>query len=98
MKQLNLSQRLFQLRTKRQLPSQELAKVLGVEPPMYSKMEHGTRNVKLCHLQVLADYYNIEFGELYTLWVADKLMTIAENLPDEIFEEAVKVVMSNKEE
>ena len=85
-KQTKLSERLYQLRTERRIPSQELAKILGVEPPMYIKIERGTRNVKIEYLQKIADFYQIDYNELHSLWAADKLNEVAQELPNEVFE------------
>ena len=41
MKQTRLADKLYMLRVERRISSRELAKVIGVEPPMYSRIEHG---------------------------------------------------------
>ncbi|MBR8769880.1 helix-turn-helix domain-containing protein [Porphyromonas levii] len=91
-KQSRLSDRLYQLRTERRIPSQDVAKALGVEPPMYSRMERGTRNIKIEHLQKIAEFYQINCTELHSLWVADKLAEFTQDMPDEVLEQAVAIV------
>lgn len=87
-----LADKLFQLRTERRIPSYELAKAIGVEPPMYSRMEHGSRSVKFKHLQKIADFYEIECRDLEILWAADKLTDISHSVSKDVFESALQVV------
>ena len=94
-KQSRLSDKLYQLRTERRIPSQVVAKALGVEPPMYSRMERGTRNIRLEHLRKIAAFYQIDCNELHSLWVADKLADFTQDMADGVLEQAVSIV--NKE-
>ena len=87
-----LLERLYQLRTERQIPSQDLAKALGVEPPMYSRMERGSRNIKMEHLKKIAEFYHVDCDALHALWVADKLREFAQGLPQEVFEQAISIL------
>lgn len=59
---MKLSEKLYQLRTERYISFQKLAMLLSVDPPMYSKIERRTRNVKIEHLQKIADFYQIEYN------------------------------------
>ena len=92
MREKKLLERLYQLRTERQIPSQDLAKILGVEPPMYSRMERGSRNIKVEHLKKIAEFYHVDCDELHVLWVADKLSEFAQGLPQEVFEQAISIL------
>lgn len=92
MKEKKLLERLYQLRTERQIPSQDLAKALGVEPPMYSRMERGSRNIKVEHLKKIAEFYQVDCDKLHALWVADKLSEFAQGLPQEVFEQAISIL------
>lgn len=96
MREKKLPERLYQLRTERCIPSQDLAKSLGVEPPMYSRMERGTRNIKIEHLQKIAEFYQIDCNELHSLWVADKLCEFTQDLPDEVLEQAISIVNAER--
>ena len=95
MKQTRLADKLYMLRVERRISSRELAKVIGVEPPMYSRIEHGSRSVRYDHLQKIADYYKMEASELQTLWVADKLEDVAQGVSYEVLETAFKMVADN---
>ncbi|KXB33689.1 DNA-binding helix-turn-helix protein [Bacteroidales bacterium KA00251] len=92
MREKKLLERLYKLRTERQIPSQELARILGVEPPMYSRMERGSRNIKVEHLKKIAEFYHVDCDELHALWVADKLSEFAQGLPQEVFEQAISIL------
>lgn len=92
MREKKLLERLHQLRTERQIPSQDLARILGVEPPMYSRMERGSRNIKMEHLKKIAEFYQVDCDELHALWVADKLSEFAQGLPQEVFEQAISIL------
>lgn len=92
MREKKLLGRLYQLRTERHIASLELAKLLGVEPPMYSRMERGTRNIKFEHLQKIAEFYQTDCDELHALWLADKLSELTQDLPDEILEQAILIL------
>lgn len=95
-KQSRLSDRLYQLRTERRIPSQDVAKALGVEPPMYSRIERGTRNIKIEHLKKIAEFYQIDCNELHSLWVADKLAEVTQDMPDEVLEQAVAILNTER--
>lgn len=92
-KEKKLPERLYQLRTERRIPSQDLAKALGVEPPMYSRMERGTRNMKMEYLPKIAEFYQIDCNELHALWVADKLSEFTQGMRDEVLEQAISIVL-----
>ncbi len=92
MREKKLLYRLYQLRTERQIPSQDLSKALGRVPPMCSRMERGARNIKMEHLEKIAEFYQVYCDELHTLWVADKLSEFAQGLPQEVFEQAISIL------
>ena len=87
-----LQERLLRLRTERQIPSQDLAKALGVEPPMYSRMERGTRNIKEEHLRKIADFYQVDCDELHALWIADKFCKLAQGMPHKVLGQAISIL------
>ena len=97
MSEKKLLERLYQLRTERQILSQDLAKALGVEPPMYSRMERGSRNIRVEHLKKIAEFYNVDCDELHALWVADKLSEFAQGLPQKVFKQAISILNSERD-
>ena len=95
MKQTRLADKLYILRVERRIYSRELAKVIEVEPPMYSRIEYGSRSVRYYHLQKIADYYKMEASELQTLWMADKLEDVAQGISSDVLEKALEMVADN---
>lgn len=92
MREQKLQERLLQLRTERQIPSQDLAKALGVEPPMYSRMERGSRSIKEEHLRKIADFYQVDCDELHALWIADKFCKLAQGMPHKVLGQAISIL------
>ena len=91
-KTTKLADKLYLLRAERRLQSKDVASVIGVEPPMYSRIEKGERNIKPEQLQKLAEFYQIDIEELHALWLADKVAT---GMPAEVTKKAISIV--NKE-
>ncbi len=50
--------RLMDLRQDRDLQQAEIAALLHTTQPQYSRYERGDRNLPLCHLITLAQFYN----------------------------------------
>lgn len=67
-------ERLKQLRDERNIPQRELAYLLNVDTPMYSRLERGERKVKRVQVEALANFYNDK--DLLTLWAADKVYDV----------------------
>ncbi|MFJ1434507.1 helix-turn-helix domain-containing protein [Capnocytophaga canimorsus] len=95
-KQTKLSERLYKLRTEKRIPSQDVAKILGVAPPMYSKMERGNRNIKLDYLPILASLYQIECKELQSLWIVDKITELMQMFSKEAVDSALSIVTNER--
>ena len=95
-KQTKLSEQLYKLRTEKRIPSQDVAKILGVAPPMYSKMERGSRNIKLDYLPILASLYKIECKELQSLWIVDKITELMQMFSKEAVDSALSIVTNER--
>lgn len=54
-----------QLREEQGLLQRQLAAVLGVDVPMFSKIERGDRRVKCEHVVILAQWLNANENELH---------------------------------
>ncbi len=67
-------ERLKQLREDRNIPQRELAYLLNIDTPMYSRLERGERKVKREQVLALGKFYNDE--SLLTLWAADKIYNV----------------------
>ena len=67
------------LREKKGLVLRQLAALLEIDTATMSKIERGDRPARKSHLIILADNLNIDYKELHTLWLADKVYNIIED-------------------
>lgn len=63
--------RLKQLREARNIPQRELAYLLNIDTPMYSRLERGERKLKREQVVALADFH--KDNSLLNLWAAEKV-------------------------
>jgi transcriptional regulator with XRE-family HTH domain len=66
--------RIRELREEKQLLQRQLAAVLEIDTPMYSKIERGDRRAKRKQVLILAELLQADSTELLTLWVADQVI------------------------
>ena len=52
----------------------QLAALLEIDTPMFSKIERGDRRVKREHVIKFAEYLHQDEKEMLTLWLADKVL------------------------
>ena len=71
--------RIKELREARGLLQRQLAVALGVDVPMFSKIERGDRRAKRKHVVILAQQLNVSEEELLSLWLADKIIDAIDN-------------------
>ena len=74
----------------------QLASLLEIDTPMFSKIERGDRRAKRTQVIQIANYFNIDEKELLTLWVADKVLDAVED-EEELKSDAIKVAQSSIE-
>ena len=86
-----LGKRIKELRETRGLLQRQLAEVLGVDVPMFSKIERGDRRAKREHVLILAQELNADVHELLSLWLSDKIID-AINDDNEVCDNALNVV------
>jgi transcriptional regulator with XRE-family HTH domain len=85
-----LGKRIRELREEKGLLQRQLAAVLEVDTPMYSKIERGERRAKKDQVLKLAELFNTDKDELLTLWLAGQIYDLVK---DEIhINEAFKMV------
>lgn len=70
-----LGERIRELRAEHGVLQRQLAALLEIDTPMFSKIERGDRRAKRTQVIQLAEYFNIDKNELLTLWLAAKYMT-----------------------
>lgn len=68
-----------ELRDEQGLLQRQLAALLEIDTPMFSKIERGNRYAKRTQVIQLAEYFKIDKNELLTLWLADKILDVVEN-------------------
>ena len=64
------------------LTQKQLAEAIGVDVPMYSRIERGLRPIKEEQVSILANQLGENEATLRNLWVADKVSFILENESD----------------
>ena len=85
-----LGKRIKELRDENGVLQRQLAALLEIDTPMFSKIERGDRRAKRTQVVQLANYFNVDEKELLTLWVADKVLDALED-EDEFKHDAIKV-------
>lgn len=88
-----LGKKIRELRDENGVLQRQLAVLLEIDTPMFSKIERGDRRAKRMQVIQLANYFHVDEKELLTLWVADKVLDAIENEDeDELKQAAIKVV------
>ena len=77
-----LGQKIKELRLENGVRQRQLASLLEIDTPMYSKIERGDRRAKRTQVIQIANYFNVDENELLTLWVADKVLDAVEDEED----------------
>ena len=86
-----LGNKIKELRENQGLLQRQLATIIGVDVPMFSKIERGDRRAKREHVVILAQQLNANEEELLSLWLADKIID-AINDDNEVCDNALNVV------
>ena len=89
-----LGQKIKELRLETGVLQRQLASLLEIDTPMFSKIERGDRRAKRTQVIQIAKYFNVDEKELLTLWVADKVLDAVED-EKELKSEAIKVAQSS---
>ena len=75
----------------------QLAAVIEVDTPMYSKIERGERTEKRSQIPIMAKLFNVEEKELLTIWLADKVLDTVEDA-SEVKNDAIAYVQNEIKE
>lgn len=73
------SEKIRRLREDNGILQRQLASVLEIDTPMYSRIERGERRAKREQISIIAEYLHADEEELVKLWLADKVYQIIEN-------------------
>ena len=86
-----LGKRIKELREEQKLLQRQLAAILEIDTPMFSKIERGDRRAKRGQVITLAQQFKVDERELLTLWLADKVLDALKKGDDKSKQEAKKV-------
>lgn len=75
------------------LAQKEIAEVLSVDVPMYSRYERGQRPLKEEHIPIIASKLNIDSAELRKMWIADKVLSVVNKEEDAT--DIINIVVGN---
>lgn len=79
-----------ELRDEQGVLQRQLAALLEIDTPMFSKIERGDRRAKREQVIKLAEYLHQDEKEMLTLWLADKVLD-AVNGEEELSNDAIIV-------
>ena len=85
-----IGERIRELRAEHGVLQRQLAALLEIDTPMFSKIERGDRRAKRTQVIQLAEYFKVDKNELLTLWLADKVLDAVED-EDELKHNAIEV-------
>ena len=74
-----LGNRIKEVRAKLDVRQRQLADMLDIDVPMYSKIERGDRRAKREQVVKLAEILNQDKTEFLSLWLADKIINVVES-------------------
>ena len=84
------AQKLKMLREEHRYMQRQIAALLDIDTPMYSRIERGERFAKEEHISQLARFYSIDENELRQLWLADKVYDVIAG--EEVANEVLDIV------
>ena len=88
-----LGKRIKELREEQKLLQRQLAAILEIDTPMFSKIERGDRRAKRGQVITLAQQFKVDERELLTLWLADKILDALEGDDNNLKQEAIKIAL-----
>jgi transcriptional regulator with XRE-family HTH domain len=74
-----LGNRIKEIRAEQDVRQRQLADMLDIDVPMYSKIERGERRAKREQVVKLAEFLNQDKTEFLSLWLADKVLDVVES-------------------
>lgn len=86
-----LGNKIRQLRDEQHVLQRQLAALLEIDTPMFSKIERGERRAKREQVIKLAEYFKEDEKEMLALWLADKILDVTKGA-DDVKEGAIKIV------
>ena len=68
-----------ELRDEQGVLQRQLAALLEIDTPMFSKIERGDRKAKREQVIKMAEYFHQDVNEMLSLWLADKVLETVKN-------------------
>lgn len=68
-----------ELRDEQGILQRQLAALLEIDTPMFSKIERGDRKAKREQVIKMAEYFYQDVNDMLTIWLADKVLDIVKN-------------------
>lgn len=90
-KKILLPEKLRQLRENAGLPQRKIAAVMDIDTATYSKIENGKIMPNKEQIVIIAKIFNVNESELLELWMASRIVAIAQSDMD-IAPAAIKLV------
>ena len=86
-----------ELRDENGVLQRQLAALLEIDTPMFSKIERGDRRAKREQVVKLAEYFHQDEHEMLTLWLADKVLDAVDG-EQELGSQAIEVAQEQIKE
>ena len=84
-----------ELRESRRLLQRQMAIPLGIDVPMYSRIERGERRAKREQVIMLSRILDVEAEELLCLWLADRVVSVIHEEFD-LADKTLQMVIENR--
>ena len=68
-----------ELRDEQGVLQRQLAALLEIDTPMFSKIERGDRKAKREQVIKIAEYFHQDVNDMLTIWLADKVLDTIKN-------------------
>ena len=84
-----------ELRESRKLLQRQMAISLGIDVPMYSRIERGERRAKREQAITLSQILEVETEDLLCLWLADRIVSVIHEESD-LADRTLQMVIENR--
>jgi len=84
-----------ELRESRKLLQRQMAISLGIDVPMYSRIERGERRAKREQVITLSQILEVETEDLLCLWLADRIVSVIHEESD-LADRTLQMVIENR--
>lgn len=84
-----------ELRESRRLLQRQMAISLGIDVPMYSRIERGERRAKREQVIMLSLILDVESEDLRCLWLADRIVSVIHEESD-LADKTLQMVLRNR--